>query len=180
MQLNSIQQLKPLLLLALLSCGQNQSNQTATQPPPPTPQQQVLSEMEKDWKPMYDIQVDTSIFNHHKVGTYTSDKYENAMIAVAIFPMESFEAEKTKFKNRKAKDGEQEKFKKVVNLGGREMLVRKFITKRDDLELAFHQYQVKGDEQQVIMLNGACKPSDEAAMDKVFEQAAQSVRLKTE
>lgn len=166
-------------ILPALQCGQSPTSQPETKPATElTPQQQAMLEMEKSWQPMFDISVDTTIFNHHRVGTYTSDKYDKAMIAVSIVPMESFEAEKAKFKARKAKENETEKFKGIVSLGGREVIVSKKRVKEEGLELAMHLYQIAGDDKQTILVACACKPEHESEMDKVFEAAAQSVRLK--
>lgn len=137
-----------------------------------------MLEMEKAWKPAFDISVDTTIFNHHRMGVYTSDKYDTAAISVVIFPVEDFAAEKAKFKAREAKENEQEKFKGIVSVGDREMLVTKSLVKEESLELAVHQYQIMGDAQRMIIVSCACKPEHETELDKVFENAVKSVRLK--
>lgn len=175
---------KLLYLLAfsffVANCGGQNTNAKPDAAPaakPLSPQEQAMAEMEKSWHAPWEIQVDESIFNHHHVGVYSSDKYDKAVITVVMMPATvSFAEQKKRFLERKSKEGEQ--FKGVVTIGGREVLLRKSLDTVENLTLAVRQYLLDAGNGQMLMLSATCKPEDAETLDKTFEAAVQSLHAK--
>ncbi len=140
--------------------------------------EKMLLEMEKTWVAPYELEIDKSIFNKKIMNTYTSSKYEQAAFMVIVFGESSYEEQKAKFAKKEPKEGETVISKKVEMLNGRETLIYKCKQTEDDLTFIFHIFTCKGDDNTVIMSSGSCKPEDESALEKTFEAAASSVKLK--
>ena len=109
---------------------------------------------------------------------HTASKYEQAAFMVIVFGESSYEEQKAKFAKKEPKEGETVISKKVEMLNGRETLIYKCKQTEDDLTFIFHIFTCKGDDNTVIMSSGSCKPEDESALEKTFEAAASSVKLK--
>ena len=166
-------------LLGIILFGCNNTKQpTAQVDKPLTEQEKLMQEMEKNWVAPFELQIDENIFNKKKMNAYTSDRYDKSAVLVLVLGGVSYADEKAKFEKMQPKEGETVLSKKVEMLNSRETLVYKIKEVREGLELIFHTYTCKGNDNTTIMCTCSCKPEDLSKLEKIFEAAAMSVKLK--
>jgi formylglycine-generating enzyme required for sulfatase activity len=158
----------------------NLSDKTDYPNPPQPTMEEINAKLAAEYEQNYEITIDTSVFNHQMMNKYTSDNYENAMIVVLSIEGlgGTFAEQKKKFKKKEKRENCTITEHKIKKFNGREVLIEKVLIDFDGEKSILHTYNICDESGIPVMVGGGCKPEDEAALSKIFEDAARSVKLK--